>query len=162
MNKTLWVAAAIVVLGVGAYFYINNSNGASVPADANTDSSAMRVENNMVVINDQKPGSSLVASQVHLAAPGFLVIHEDSNGEPSAILGVSALMPAGDSANVQVALNRPVTDGMKLHAVLRLDANGDGKFDPTTDRAAESKLGGPIDAWFNISSNASENAPVSI
>ncbi len=125
-----------------------------------TDSAAMRVEENMIVVFEQRPGSTVTASQVHMAAPGFVVIHEDNVGEPGTILGASALLQAGDSSNVRVTLSRAAREGEKLHAMLHVDANNNGKFDAASDTSVQSRLGGPISGWFDISSDASIETPI--
>lgn len=122
----------------------------------------MRAEENMIVVMEQKPENSVVVSQVHLAAPGFVVIHEDNNDSPAAMVGSSALLQAGDTSQVTIKLSKAMLDGTKLHAMLHTDTNGDGKFDEGVDMPVQSKLGGPIEGWFEVTANASENAPISI
>lgn len=127
-----------------------------------TDSSAMRAEENMIVVMEQRPGNTITASQVYLAAPGFVVIHEDTNGAPGAIIGSSALLQAGESSDIKITLSRATKNGEKLHAMLHNDTDANGKFSATADKAVESRLGGPIEGWFEISSDASINPAITI
>jgi hypothetical protein len=110
---------------------------------------------------EQKPGRSVTGSIVYLAAPGYLVIHEDNNGEPGAILGSSALLPAGESTGIQVALSRESKDGETLHAMLHFEKGGNATF-ATEDTPVPSRLGGPISGWFEISSEAATDTPIVI
>ncbi len=164
MNKTLGILVAIAVIGGGMYWYSKNSSVAPVSNEtvSTEPSSAMRAEENMIVIMEQRPGNTVTASQIHLAATGFVVIHEDTNGAPGAIIGSSSLLQAGDSSQVAITLSRSTKDGEKLHAMLHSDSDGNGTFSATADQPVQSRLGGPIEGWFDISTQASENTPITI
>ncbi len=73
--------------------------------------------------------------RVESPVDGFVVIHEDSGGMPGAILGFAAVA-AGVSTDVSVELDRPVTDGERLHAMLHFDAGVLGTFEAGTDLPA--------------------------
>jgi len=158
-----YVIAVLVLgaLGFGVYAFTANDQTPSMAEEENTSTvSGMRAEENVVVVMEQQPGNTIVGSVV-LEVPGFLVIHEDNNG-PGAILGASTLLQAGESTNVQVALSRASRDGETLHAMLHIDADANGAFDAAVDTPVQSRLGGPLGGWFEISSEASLNVPVSI
>ncbi|QQG38266.1 MAG: hypothetical protein HYS26_01820 [Candidatus Kaiserbacteria bacterium] len=160
MSKTvLALGGALVVLAALWYLY------AATPGPENTNtsgtSSGLLAEENAIVIGEQRPGTSVRGSIVYLAAPGFFVIHEDQSGQVGAMLGASALLPAGENRDVAVNLSRTSRDGETLRAVLHSDTNGNGLFDEA-DQPVESRLGGPINGWFEISSEASTDTPVSI
>lgn len=157
-TSTILGIGAIVIIAAGAYML----SGESAPGTENQNgdnTSMMRAEENAVVVMEQRPGSSIVASSVFLASPGFVVIHEDGSGAPGAILGASALVQAGESTNVNVVLSRASRDGERLHAMLHNDVDGNGSFSASTDTPVQSKLGGPINGWFDISSDASLELP---
>lgn len=155
-TNTLIGIAAIIIVAVLAYLLFTSTR----PAAENTDtSSAMLAEESAVVVMEQKPGTSVTASLIVLKSPGFLVIHEDNNGAPGAILGASALLQAGESSMVEVALSRATRDGESLHAMLHTDADASGAFSASSDTPVQSKLGGPISGWFLISASASEKPP---
>ena len=162
MTKTIVGILVLIVIAVGVYIFLGGQGTTPESNNENTTVSGMLAEDNAVVVMEQKPGTSITASLVHLAAPGFLVIHEDANGEPGAILGVSALLQVGGNANVRATLSRATRDGEKLHAMLHTDADASGSFDASTDAPVQSRLGGPIEGWFEVSSEASGNVPVSI
>jgi len=168
MNKAAALLIAIVLLGAAAYYFLaasaNDSLGGNPEEEVNTDSnaSAMRAEENMVVVSEQKPGVSIHGSLIVLAAPGYLVIHEDKDGEPGAILGASALLQAGESSNVPVTLSHAARDGETLHAMLHFEKGGNTTFAAAEDTPVPSRLGGPISGWFEVSSEGSIDIPISI
>lgn len=161
------VALVVLVIAViaGGYFFINagdnDSGNITNEGGGSNTVSGMRAEENMVVVTEQRPGNTVMASQIHLAAPGYVVIHEDVDGNPGAILGASMMLQAGASSNVKVSLSRPVRDGEKLHAMLHSDTDANGSFS-AADQPVLSRLGGPLEGWFEITSDAEENVPVTI
>lgn len=162
-TKYLVALAVIVVVGGGAYYFLGTVGGISDDDDSDTSTTAgMQVEENMVVVAEQKPGTSITGSRIILAAPGYLVIHEDNNGVAGAMLGASSLLPAGENTNVSVALSREVRDGEKLHAMLHFEKGNNQTFVAAEDTPVPSRLGGAISGWFEISSSASVNVPISI
>lgn len=168
MNKLFVALLAIIIVSGGTYYFLatpmNDGLGDNPEEEMNTDSntSAMRAEENMVVVSEQRPGNTVTGSVIHLAAPGYLVIHEDDNGEPGAILGASALLPAGENTDVKVMLARISKDGETLHAMLHFEKGGNTTFAAAEDTPVPSTLGSPISGWFEISKDASADAPISI
>lgn len=168
MKKTVALLIAIVLLGSAAYYFLGagavDDQGDAFEDEAmnTSDSSAMRAEENMVVVSEQRPGRTVTGSIISLAAPGYLVIHEDNNGAPGAVLGSSALLQAGESTEVKVTLSRASRDGETLHAMLHFEKGGNTTFAAAEDTPVPSSLGGPISGWFEISSEASMDLPVSI
>lgn len=166
MNKL--VIVLIVIIGLaGAYYYfgggINSSvSGTQDESQMSSDtSSAMRVEDNAVVVLEQRPGTT-VRGTVFLAAPGYLVIHEGAGGKPGAILGASALLRAGENSNVNVTLSRAMQEGETLHAMLHFEKGGNTTFSAAEDTPVPSSQGGPISGWFEVSADASIDAQISI
>lgn len=156
-TTTVFGITAVIIIAVLTYVLFINPQ---LPSTENTDtSSTMLAEENAVVVLEQRPGASATASIVYLLSPGFVVIHEDNNGAPGAILGASALLQAGESKSVEVTLSRAARDGERLHAMLHTDADANGTFSASVDTPVQSSLGGPISGWFEISSSASENLP---
>lgn len=163
--KTLIVLLIIIALGIGGFYLwdtprtVPDDSGMETAEEVDT-SSGMRAEENMVIVMEQKPGTSVVGS-VHLAAPGYLVIHEDLSGAPGAVIGASALLPAGES-NVIVTTSRPMREGEKLHAMLHFEKGGNASFSAAEDTPVPSALGGPIEGWFEVTSEASGQTPITI
>lgn len=161
----------LIALALGAYLFIGKSNTSMTAGEHSEDGineaesmtgDMMRAEANAVVAPEQKPGNSVTIAQVVLAAPGYVVIHEDSNGAPGTVLGASALLSAGQSDKITVALTRATKDGEKLHAMLHSETNGNSTFEAAADTPVQSIMGGPINGWFEISSTAEENVEVTI
>lgn len=159
MNKAIAVGAAVIV--IGAVYFFNGVPALPVTDTAN-DTSALRAEDNMVIVSEQRPGASVLAAQVRFVTPGFVVIHEDNAGAPGVILGASALLAAGESSQVTVPLSRPSKDGEKLHVMLHNDSDGNGTFNAAADAPVESISGGPITGWFDISSDSPENPVITL
>lgn len=165
-TKAFVIVLVIVSFGlIGAYAW-NMSEPEEMPRaetnDTAENTAGMRAEENAVVVNEQKPGTAVIGSLVYLASPGYLVIHEDRNGEPGAILGASALLSAGEHTNVAVTLSRAARDGETLHAMLHAEMGGNAKFSAAEDTPVQSRLGGPISGWFVISIDATGPVPVAI
>lgn len=176
MKNILFILIAMVVLG-GLYF-IGTANKDAEPventanptnmggierADLSPDSaSPMLAEENAVVVTEQRPGNTVKVAKVHLAAAGYVVIYEDTDGETGAILGSSAFLPAGENSKVVITLNRPTKDGETLWSVLHFEKNDNTTFEESVDTPVESILGGPISGWFLISADADENIEVTI
>lgn len=82
--------------------------------------------------------------------PGLLVIHADDDGAPGVVLGYAGLVH-GLNEDVEVALDRPASDGETLYAMLHTDAASDGVLDfPGADAPM---LGGdesPVVAAFTV------------
>lgn len=164
-TKTIGVLLIAAIILIGAGYYLFPTTGSKLQENAqeiqNSETSAMRVEENAVVTPEQKPGSSVMVSLVSLSSAGFVVIHEDKDGKPGTILGASSLLQAGENSEVRVTLSRTSKNGEKLHAMLHNDTNGDSVFSEG-DQPVQSSLGGPIEGWFQISSEAGEYTPVAI
>lgn len=176
MKNIIIVLGAVVVLG-GIYFITSNKpvepiNNEVVDttntlgeenADMPTNTlGGMRVEENAVVVMEQRPARTVKVAQVFLAAPGYAVIHEDNDGEAGVIIGASALLKAGENNNVTVTLMRPTEDGEKLWSMLHTETDGNTTFDATVDVPVESNRGGPIFGWFDINANAEENTGITL
>ena len=75
--------------------------------------------------------------------PGWVVIHEDDgSGGPGVVVGVAGVGD-GETSDLSVELERPVTDGETLHAMLHEDAGAVGEYEfpgddvPVTDDAGD-------------------------
>ncbi len=170
-TKVIIGLAAVVLITGGAYYFSTTKTGDSSGMNMTpeqraamhhssgnaSNTSPMLAEPNAVVVTDQRPGK-VVTGTVYLAAPGYLVIHDESG----TVLGSSALLPAGQSNNVKVVLSRASKNDEKLMAMLHSDTDGNGSFDASKDVPVQSKLGGAIQGSFQVSSRAGANTPVSI
>jgi len=152
ITRTLGALAFVALIGGAAFYLVSRTQFGGRDLTPRGHTSGMLAEDNAIVAEEQRPGSSVTIAQVHLVGPGYVVVHEQSG----AILGSSALLPAGNSNDVQVAVIRPTTDGETLDAMLHFERNGDSTFQNSADPPIESRLGGPIVGTFTISSSAPE------
>jgi hypothetical protein len=141
-------------LGLALAAFVLPLHAAAGPAG---DSSGLIIGENAIYVAAQPPGHSVSVSMVRLKRPGFVVIHEDRAGAPGKILGVSSLLPAGDTENLQpITLSRVTRDGETIYAMLHFD-DGDGKFDVANDKAVLDSVGGePMLMVVTVSNEAAE------
>lgn len=157
------VSILVVLLGLGWFVVGDRSPSDAATTTDDVASSPLRAEPNVIVVTDQQPGTEITASLASFEKDGgFVVIHEDVDGQPGAVLGASSLLLAGDNVNVSVTLSRTSVDGETLHAMLHTDTNRDGIFDVAVDAPIQSVLGGPISGWFMIAADAATGTPISI
>src|SRR3989344_4402602 len=145
--KAIVLVLTVVVLGGGIYYFLGGDpsddlgNGPEEGASMDTSNvSGMHAEENMMIVSEQKPGASIRGSLIVLAAPGYLVIHEDKDGAPGVILGASALLPAGENSNVPVTLSRASRDGETLHAMLHFEKGEDLPTDARTRGSVQREI----------------------
>ena len=123
--------------------------------------SGLLVGSNAIYAADQQPGDTVSISMAVLQTSGYVVIHEDKDGAPGAILGSSKVLTQGQSTDVSISLSRTSQDGEILYAMLHVD-DGDGTFDPTQDGPVKDDQGNIILMTFNISSTAKEPGVISL
>ncbi|GMQ85238.1 MAG: hypothetical protein BMS9Abin07_0804 [Acidimicrobiia bacterium] len=73
-------------------------------------------------------GTSIVVVAVTLAANGFIAVHADNSGSPGAVIGHSSLLGAGDSTDVTVTFDEPITESTTLWPMVHIDIDGDGEY----------------------------------
>jgi len=81
--------------------------------------------NNNISAENQLAGRTARVNAATLDREGWVVIHEDAEGRPGAILG-AAWLPGGIHENVSVDLLRTTEAGRRYYAMLHHEANGDG------------------------------------
>ena len=112
----------------------------------------MMVDNNSIAVSGQGETNTLVASMGVLSDPGYIVVHEDNNGQPGKIIGVSKLVGPGMVHGVSVALSRKVVAGEKIYAMLHKD-NGDKTYSDA-DSSVVGKNGEAIMMNITVQSGA--------
>lgn len=132
MSKYLWVVGLLVVLGLGYYLIKGRTQAPATSEITQEETAVVPEEKNLVVVSDYTAGKTVTVARVVLENPGYVMIYEDAGGKPEAIIGTSALLPAGESLDVVVKLTRASKDGEVLYAMLHTD-DGDGKFNATGD-----------------------------
>jgi hypothetical protein len=139
MNKKILIILALLAIGVAVSAMVQN--GKSEDADRgqqvpDSSSGTMLAGSNAIYVKEQKIGSEAFISFVVLEKPGYVVVHEIAEGKPGKILGMSALLPQGQSKNVTVTLTDALVDGASYAAMPHLD-NGDSVFDEVSDTPAK-------------------------
>lgn len=88
--------------------------------------------------DQRSDGTSVVVEETVLTAPGWVVVHADSDAGLGPIIGVSALLPTGRSEGVRVTLDRPIVASVgAVHAMVHMDDGEAGKFEfPAGDQPA--------------------------
>ncbi len=149
-QKHLVLLAAVVVLALAGYFYINRNNEATAPEDTNENINVPAtegMENNIpvsensntagntatktaLVIGDQTPGSSVTIDNFFLETPGFIVIHEVANDRPGTVVGSSGWLNKGAGQDLEFKAN--LKPGTTYFGLIYTD-NGDKKFSLSTD-----------------------------
>ncbi len=159
-SRTRIILVVIVAIALSATFFFR---GSSTKPSTTHDSAGFIVGRNVIYIAEQSPSRTVSVAVARLESTGFIAIHEDSADSPGKILGVSGLLPAGETKNLTpVVLSRATADGETLYATLYLD-DGDGVFDSVKDTSAFDSLGGePVMMIFTVSMDASEPATINL
>lgn len=157
MNRTITTILIFLVLGFGAYYLLRDDANNGLELGENGTTTGARAEENSVIVVDQRPGREITVSQVYLATPGYVAIH-DATGT---ILGSSKLLQAGENNNVKVPINRTLRENEELRAELHAESNNNTTFEASADTSIQSSLdSGPIRGIFNVSSDTTGTAPV--
>lgn len=73
-------------------------------------------------------GTSIIVASVTLPDGGFVAIHSDDNGAPGPVIGVSPLLPAGTTEDVEVTLDEPLTADATVFPMAHID-DGNGTYE---------------------------------
>ncbi len=162
-NKQIYILLAIVVVILGVGIIVIGNKGKSTTANnspRSTNTSGMMVENNSIAVGSQGETNTLDASMMVLTDPSYVVVHEDNNGQPGKIIGVSKLVGPGMVHGVSVPLSRNAIKGEKLYAMLHKD-NGDKTYSGT-DQPVVSKSGEPILMIVTVGTDSSTPGEMSM
>lgn len=114
--------------------------------------SSIRRLRNVIVANDQAPGSGALISFAANSQPSFIVIEKEGPGDDR-IVAVSRLLPEGEAHNFRVPVEGGLMEGFH-YAVLRRD-DGDGAFEPESDSVVRDARGAAAITRFLVTSGAS-------
>ena len=149
MNKSIFIILAILVLGVGYYFF--SANQVATPSDQ---AGTLLVGSSALYVAEQTPGQSVTVDFAVLEKPGYVAIFESSPEEPGKLLGQSALLTAGETKGITIKLSRATQDGEALYAAIGLD-DGDGLFSAALDLEARDPVTDePVAMVFSVSQDA--------
>lgn len=111
-----------------------------------------------VTADDQElmDGTVTVASVVSEGA-GWIVIHEDQNGDPGAVIGHAAVQD-GENTNVSVTLDTELMGETTLWAMLHTDTGTEGEYDfPDADPPVQDAEGNIVQDSFVASPSMMED-----
>ena len=77
-------------------------------------------------IEQRSDGEAVVVAAVNLPAPGFVAIQRNEGGEPGTVLGITELLPAGTSTDLESALDPPLPATGIVFAVPYVDRDANG------------------------------------
>lgn len=141
-----------LAIGLGSYYVWDNKDGREARKDAmektseSDEQTGMAQSKNTITVNDQFAGFTVSVDKLTLDTDGWVVIHEDIDGKPGAILGASR-RDAGTYEKVEIELVRNTEEGSTYYAMLHTD-DGDRQFDHTKDLAITAGEGQPVMTAF--------------
>lgn len=160
-RKTVIIFMAIVgvIVSVSLFF----RDGREEISLHGSDSTGLVISTSAIYVAEQAPSQTVAVTLIRLEKSGFVVIHEDVADVPGKILGISKLLPTGETNNLKpILLSRPTRDGETLYAMIHLD-DGDSIFDEVKDRPALDPISGlPMMMIFSVSTEATEPGAVSL
>jgi len=80
----------------------------------------------MEFVEQRSDGEMVVVAAVDLPAPGFVAIQQNEGGAPGTVLGITDLLPAGRSTNLEIALDPPLLATGIVFAVPYVDRDANG------------------------------------
>lgn len=126
-SKKAWIIGGIVVvLVIIGFSMYNRSRPVATPSQEIT-----AVDQNSITVSDQDPDSvAALIDSVSVKESSFVIIHDDANGKPGAIVGVSKLLAPGTYTNLSIIM--PMKPGATYYAMMHAD-DGNGVYDKTAD-----------------------------
>jgi hypothetical protein len=168
LNWTVAGIIAVIVIGFllmrrqPANPSVANDNNFSNPVVNNPNDIGMMVEDNSIYVSGMGEDDELTATTAVLKDGGYVVVHEDDDGKPAAILGNSSYLDAGTHNNVKVQLSRAVKENDTLHVMLHGD-DGDKSFSESKDTDIKGRSGQPISMAVRVttenSTDTTTNSP---
>lgn len=166
-KKNSLIIIGVIILGVGVWYYFGYGGLLKKVAEnkhAENEKSAegFRLGANAIYVQDQAPGRKVLVGFAALGEQGFVVIREIDDGMSGEVVGVSELLPAGESGNIPpVMLSREARHGETLIAILHRD-DGDGVFDPMKDAPITDENGEPFAMQFMIDRDAADAGEINL
>jgi hypothetical protein len=93
----------------------------------------------LVAADNTSNGKTVKVPEVDLkGSKGYVAIHADANGAPGPVIGVSDLLPEGQTQDIKVKLTSKLTSSAAVWPMVHLEDNGNTKYDfPNGDAAAK-------------------------
>ncbi len=101
----------------------------AAPAAQPTAESAAPEAQNSIDVDDQPLTNNTVnVSEVYAAQDGWVVVHLDNNNAPGKVIGHTAVKK-GESKDLKIMLDEPVSAGTKVWPMLHIDAGQIGTYE---------------------------------
>ena len=142
MSKKFFIitsAMALALILSGCQLLAPKEEQAPAPLPAADTTGAPLVVGTDAIAVSSNGGVTTTVTFVQLQKAGFVVIHEDSDGEPGQIIGSSNVIRAGTSSGIAI-ITKELTPGATYYAILHSD-NGDGIFNAALDAPVKDKQG---------------------
>ncbi|MEX0826839.1 MAG: hypothetical protein WD184_08845 [Acidimicrobiia bacterium] len=142
---TLLLAAALVVVPACAY---ESSGTTTTVTAAPEDTPPPSAPAEIVALDQQIEGSSVLVESVSLPSPGFVVVRRDAGGSPGEVIGISELISTGVISRVPVPFFLPIVEETTVHLTVHIDMDRDERFtyeppDSFVDEIATTAAGDP-------------------
>ena len=143
---SLVAATSLIAAACGSDDDTATTEPAPVETDASSTDTPPLTPASITADAQDSDGTSVTVASVTLPAPGFVAVHADNDGAPGAILGNSELLPAGESTDVVVSFDEPLTDNQTAFPMAHVDVNDNGVYefngsDVTIDQPATTEDG---------------------
>lgn len=122
------------------------STTTSTSADQTNDETPPLMPASISADDQSSDGTTVTVATITLPAPGFIAIHSGAAGKPGPVIGHSDLLPAGESSDVVVTLDEPLTGDAAVFPMAHVDVDENGNYDfmppdITTDSPAATDAG---------------------
>jgi hypothetical protein len=152
-NTMWWVLGIIAVLIVIGLFVFGGRNNNEQTINNGQDDQNQQTLTARIMIDDQFPGRVVYVSSATLPQNGFVVIHEDANGQPGNIIGSRFFRRGTNPGSIE--LTASTVEGRRYWAMLHTD-NGDGTFNATQDLPIRDAAGNIVMKSFGVSKDIPE------
>ena len=153
------VVLLLVIVGFALYFF----GSEPIPEETAQDVSEKAVEaphpsgplqkvqdgDFSLEIASRQEGTLVLIERAVFAEPGFVVLRDELFGEPGVIVGMSGLLPAGETRGVVIESLRATPGESTFFATLYVD-DGDGRFKQLEDSQLVDADENPITATFTM------------
>jgi len=153
-NKTIIIFTVVVLVAIAGLFAANaflKKNVVGIDSRQNIGTQENLAPS--IVVPEQAGGKNIFIESVTLEDNGYVVIHEDNDGNPGQIIAVSGLLPVGIRNNFLMDIDKEVFEGDSLFAMIHTD-DGDGIFDAALDAPAKDTDGNIVLVGFLIVSES--------
>lgn len=134
------------------------ATGTETPTASETASAVPTGPAEIAASDQTTDGTTLVIDNLVLPADGFVAIHVDDNGAPGAVVAVSELIGSGDVGQIEISLDKPLTDSGTYYPMAHIDGDGDGAYTFPGPDGPATTAGGDV-AVVGISVTVAEGTP---